>query len=372
MPGEPARFGFQPFFGSCETLAPFFLQLPLSSPRGILSLLMAASRRVTVLGDGGWGTCLALLLAAQGHRVTLWGAFADYVAQLQQTHENVKFLPGVKIPASITMTAQLQEALIQPEVVVVAIPSRYLRQVLEPLGPSPVWRTALTVSVVKGIEPGTLLRMSQLIEKSVSAKRLAVLSGPSISYEVARDVPTTVVAASGDSAVAGEVQELFSTQTLRVYTSTDVMGVELGGALKNVIAIACGAAEGLGFGANTKAALVTRGLAEMARLGTAMGAKPETFFGLSGLGDLVTTCFSPHSRNRTLGEALGKGGSVAQVTERMEQVAEGLTTAKSAHQLSQKYRVEMPITSAVYEVLYQGKSPKEAVRELMLREPKSE
>ena len=332
---------------------------------------MAKSRQVTVLGDGGWGTCLAILLAGRGNQVTLWGAFPDYIAQLQRTHENVKFLAGVPIPSSIAMTADLPKALADAQVIVVAVPSLYLRQVLERAKELP-WGAATVVSVVKGIDPKSHLRMSELIQEVVPVKRLAVLSGPSISYEVARGVPTTVVAASQDLVLAKEVQTLCSTDAFRVYTSTDVVGVEMGGALKNVIAIACGAAEGMGFGTNTKAALVTRGLVEMARLGAAMGAKTETFSGLSGLGDLVTTCFSPHSRNRRVGEALGKGRSVKEVTQGMEQVAEGIVTAQSAHALSRKHGVEMPITKAVYEVLHEGRSMKETVRDLMLREPKSE
>ncbi len=253
---------------------------------------MSTFRRVAVLGDGGWGTCLAILLAAKGHTVTLWGAFPEYIAQLQRTHENVKFLPGVPMPDSVRLTGDLAEALGQAEVVVVAVPSRYLRQVLTRCAGGS-WEKILLVSVVKGIEPEMLLRMSELIRSLLPARRLAVLSGPSISYEVARGIPTTVVAASEISSLAQEIQQLFSTERFRVYTSTDLVGVELGGSLKNVIAIACGAADGMGFGSNTKAALATRGLVEMARLGVAMGAKAETFSGLSGLGDLITTLLLP-------------------------------------------------------------------------------
>ncbi|MBI3318670.1 MAG: NAD(P)-dependent glycerol-3-phosphate dehydrogenase [Candidatus Omnitrophica bacterium] len=332
---------------------------------------MTRSLRVTVLGDGGWGTCLAVLLNAQGHRVTLWGAFPEYIAEMRTTRQNRKFLPGIEIPASVELTSELAGSLKDPELLVVAVPSQYLKGVLEKAAAGP-WGRALVVSVVKGIDPGTLQRMSELIRGTVPARRICVLSGPSISYEVARGVPTTVLAASEEEALAREVQEIFSSERFRVYTSTDCVGVELGGALKNVIAIACGAADGLGFGTNTKAALATRGLAEMARLGTAMGAKQPTFFGLSGLGDLITTCFSPHSRNRTLGERLGKGSSLAETLKGMEQVAEGVTTAQSAYRLSQRHKVEMPITQAVYQVLYEGKSPAQTVQELMLREPKPE
>jgi len=303
--------------------------------------------------------------------VTLWGVFPEYIATLKRTRDNKKFLPGIPIPSSVRLTADLAEAWDGPEVIVVAIPSRFLREVLQRCTDGP-WDKALVVSVVKGIEPETLLRMSELIRRLLPVRRVVVFSGPSISYEVARGVPTTVVAASEEASLAREVQTLFATERFRVYTSTDLIGVELGGALKNVVAIACGAADGMGFGTNTKAALATRGLVEMARLGVAMGAKAETFSGLSGLGDLITTCFSSHSRNRHVGEELGKGASISQVTKGMEQVAEGITTTKSAYALSQRYHVEMPITQAVYRVLYEGKSPQEAVRDLMLRDPKPE
>ena len=330
-----------------------------------------AKRRVTVLGDGGWGTCLGVLLSAQGHRVTLWGAFADYVGEMRRTGENTKFLPGIKLPPELHLTADLEESWDGCEVLVVAVPSQYLRSVLQRCSGGP-WEKALVVSVVKGIDPETLQRMSELIRDSVPAKRLAVLSGPTISYEVARGVPTMAVAASDEPAAARETQELFNTDRFRIYTSDDVVGVELGGALKNVIAIASGAADGLGMGTNTKAALVTRGLAEIARLGAAMGAQEKTFSGLSGLGDLITTCFSPHSRNRRVGEELGKGKTLAEATGGMAQVAEGVVSAKSAYQLARKHRIEMPIVTAVYRVLFEGKPARETVGDLMLRPPKPE
>jgi glycerol-3-phosphate dehydrogenase (NAD(P)+) len=304
--------------------------------------------------------------------VTLWGAFADYVGEMRRSRENVKFLPGVKIPPEVHLTADLAEGWDGCEALVVAVPSQYLRPVLRRCSGGP-WEKALVVSVVKGIDPESLQRMSELIRSLVPAKRLAVLSGPTISYEVARGVPSTAVAASEDPAAARETQELFTTNTFRVYTSGDVTGVELGGALKNVIAIASGIADGLGMGTNTKAALVTRGLAEISRLGAAMGAQEKTFSGLSGLGDLITTCFSPQSRNRRVGEEIGRGKTVAEVTGGLgPKVAEGVTTAKSAHALSLKHKVEMPITSAVYQVLYEGRPARETVRDLMRRELKAE
>jgi len=328
-------------------------------------------RRVTVLGDGGWGTCLAILLGACGNRVTLWGAFEDYIEELRSKRENVKFLPGIRLPDDLELTADLSQALEEADVVLVAIPSLYLREVLNRCR-SAEWKKSLVVSVVKGIEPDSLMRMSEVIQTLVEPKQMAVLSGPSIAYEVARGIPTAVVVASFQPQVAEEVQRLLTTERFRVYTSCDVLGVELGGALKNVIAIACGVADGLGFGANTKAALVARGLVEMARLGVAMGADLKTFYGLSGLGDLVTTCFSPHSRNRSVGEKLGRGMTLHQIQCGMEQVAEGVTTTRSAVALARRYGVEMPIAEAVHRVLYEGWSAEKVVADLMLRTPKSE
>jgi len=326
-------------------------------------------QRVAVLGDGGWGTCLSCLLASQGLPVTLWGAFPDYVRQVTASRKNPKFLPGVTLPDSITLTAELATAVQAADLIVVAVPSPYLRQTLQQVAPP---RHALVVSVVKGLDPETLLRMSEVIGSVWGRQDVAVLSGPSIAYEVARGVPTTVVVASPETARAALVQRLFSTERFRVYTSTDMIGVELGGALKNVIAIAAGIADGLGFGANTKAALLARGLAEMARLGVAMGAKRETFAGVSGVGDLATTCFSPHSRNRRLGEAIGQGQRLQELQAATEQVAEGVVTVRSAMTLARRHQVAMPITEAVHRVLYEGQAPSDAVRELMLRDPKPE
>ena len=314
---------------------------------------------------------MGILLSAQGHRVTLWSAFADYIGEMRRARENVKFLPGIQLPPELRLTADLAEGWDGCEVLVIAVPSQYLRQVLGRCSGGP-WQKVLAVSVVKGIDPDSLQRMSELIRSLVPANRLAVLSGPTISQEVARGIPSTAVAASEEAEAARETQELFTSDHFRIYTSSDVTGVELGGALKNVVAIASGAADGLGMGTNTKAALVTRGLAEISRLGAAMGAVEKTFAGLSGLGDLITTCFSPQSRNRSVGEAIGRGKTVAEVTGGMVQVAEGITTAKSAHALSLKHHVEMPIITSVYQVLYEGRSARETVGGLMHRPPKPE
>jgi len=326
-------------------------------------------QRVTVLGDGGWGTCLSLVLAGQGKRVTLWGAFPDYVRQIATSRQNPKFLPGVTLPASIELTSDLASSLPGAQAIVVAIPSIYLRQTLRQVTPPPA---TPIISVVKGLEPETLRRMSEVIGEVWGRDDVVALSGPTIAYEVARGVPTTVVVAARDGARARTAQQLFSTERFRVYTSPDIVGVELGGALKNIIAIAAGISDGLGFGANTKAALLARGLAEMARLGVAMGAQRETFYGVSGVGDLATTCFSEHSRNRTLGEAVGRGKTLADIQASTEQVAEGAVAVRSAVALARRHHVAMPITEEVARVLYEGKSPKDAVHDLMLRDPKPE
>ncbi|MBI4227134.1 MAG: NAD(P)-dependent glycerol-3-phosphate dehydrogenase [Candidatus Omnitrophica bacterium] len=327
------------------------------------------NQRVTVLGDGGWGTCLAVLLAGKGLAVTLWGAFPEYVREMDRARNNRKFLPDVAFPDALRLTADPAEAIRQAEVVVVAVPSPYVRQTLSRV-PAPT--QALVVSVVKGLEPRTLLRMSEVIAQAWGVRGVVVLSGPSIAYEVARGVPTTVVAAAADPARAERIQRLFSTERFRVYRSADVIGVELGGALKNIIAIAAGIADGLGFGANTKSALLARGLAEMARLGVAMGAQRETFSGVSGVGDLATTCFSEHSRNRKLGEQVAKGKTLQDIQGSTEQVAEGAVAVQSAVTLAARHHVEMPIAQEVARVLYEGKPPQQAVRDLMLRDPKEE
>lgn len=326
---------------------------------------------VTVIGDGGWGTCLAVNLSKSGNDVRLWGAFPDYVKETDRRRENVKFLPGVPIPSAVKITSDTEEAVAASKLVVVAVPSQHVR---ETLGRFKGLRCSKAgfVSVVKGIEVDTLHRMSEVIREVLGDIKIAVLSGPSIAYEVARSMPTTVVAASSDISFARDLQRLFMTETFRVYTSSDVVGVELGGALKNIIAIASGIADGLGFGANSKAAILTRGIQELTRLGIAMGARRETFSGLSCMGDLITTCMSGHSRNRWLGEEVGKGKKPADVIASTEMAVEGYATTKSAHELSKKHHTEMPITNQMYEILYKGKEPRSAVRDLMTRAPKEE
>lgn len=327
--------------------------------------------KVAVIGDGGWGTTLAILLHNKGYRVSLWGPFAGYIRLLDKKRRNPKFLPGVKIPGGISFSADIRPVIQKASLIVLAVPSHFLREVLTKMKGEDI-SDSLILSAAKGIENDTLMRPSEVIKDVLGSLRIAVLSGPTISYEVARDIPTTCVASSENAQLAEEAQDAFMGERFRVYTSADIVGVELGGALKNVIAIACGISDGLGFGANTKSAILTRGLVEIGRLGVAMGAKPETFAGLSGLGDLVTTCVSSHGRNRGFGEQIGRGRKVKDILAGMEMVAEGVRTTKSAFMLAEKHKVEMPITAQIYAVLYEDKDPKAAVNELMLRQKKAE
>jgi len=327
--------------------------------------------KIAILGDGGWGTTLAILLAQKGLNVTLWGAFANYSKIMAKTRKNPKFLPGASIPRQIEVTGDLKKATLDKDIIVLAIPSQYTRQVLKKVKDS-FNSKAIFLSVTKGIEIKSLKRISEIIRAELGPVKLAVLSGPTIAGEVARGIPTTAVIASRDKKIAELLQNIFTTDKFRVYTNKDITGVELGGSLKNVIAIACGVSDGLGFGTNTKAAILARGLAEISRLGLAMGAKKETFSGISGLGDLVTTCISQQSRNRFVGEQIGKGKTLKQIYKHLQMVAEGVPTAKSAYTLSKKYRVDMPITEQVYRLIYKNKPPLQAVRDLMTRRSREE
>lgn len=328
-------------------------------------------RKIAIIGDGGWGTTLALLLHGKGEHVVLWGAFADYVDLLKTRRENAKFLPGVPLPAELNITHDLGEALEGAATAVMAVPSQYMRDVAKKVA---LHHEAgrVFVSVAKGIEIDTMKSMSQILKEEIEPEALAVLSGPSHAEEVARGIPTSVSVASYHEDVARSVQKLFMTERFRIYTNSDLTGVELGGALKNVIAVAAGISDGLGYGDNTKSALLSRGLAEMTRLGVAMGARKETFFGLAGMGDLITTSFSRYGRNRRMGELLGKGMTLEEALATTEQVAEGVKTCVAVEELSEKYRIEMPISHKVYEVLYHHLAPEKAVRDLMMREPKPE
>ncbi|OGW78543.1 MAG: glycerol-3-phosphate dehydrogenase [Omnitrophica bacterium RIFCSPHIGHO2_02_FULL_46_20] len=328
-------------------------------------------KNIGIVGDGGWGTTLAVILAKKGCNVTLWGAFPDYIKILKTKKVNTKFLPGIRIPDEVEITSSLDDAINRKDIVVLAAPSQYMRPILTRLA---AYKTSdkIFVSVTKGIENKSLKRMSEIIREILGEALISVLSGPTIAREVAQDIPTTIVASSQDIAIAKEIQSVFMTDRFRVYTNSDIVGVELGGSLKNTIAIAAGISDALGFGTNAKAALLTRGLVEMARLGVAMGAKKETFYGLSGLGDLATTCISLYSRNRRFGEEIGKGKTLKEALKETEMVVEGVATTESAHELANKNKIEMPITEQIYKVLYEDKDPKKAVHDLMTRSPKKE
>jgi glycerol-3-phosphate dehydrogenase (NAD(P)+) len=338
----------------------------MKSPEGL---------RVAVLGAGGWGTALAMVLYANGHQTTIWEYREEAAYKLDRIRENIDFLPGVIIPRGIKITHQLELASQDKDLLILAVPSHIIRSVSENLAKFYSADGPVVVSVAKGIENDTLLRMSQVIQQTIPAisdDKIVTLSGPSHAEEVSRQIPTAIVAASVNIETAEFVQHAFKNNFFRVYRSQDIIGVELGGALKNIIAVAAGICDGAGFGDNTKAALQPRGLVEMVRLGVQMGANKLTFAGLSGMGDLIVTCMSRHSRNRYVGEQMGKGRKLEDVLKEMVMVAEGVKTTRSAYQLSQQYSVEMPITQQVYQVLFEGRNPKEALYELMLRDPKEE
>ncbi len=326
---------------------------------------------ITVLGAGGWGTALAVLLEEGGHTVTLWEFFADYAEVLDKKRENIKYLKGVKIPAKIRITSDLNAAVEASEYIVLAQPSHFMRALLLRIKKIN-YRKKTFISVTKGIEQKTLMTMSQVIKDVLGRVKVAVLSGPSHAEEVGRKVPTTVVVASRDRKLSETIRGIFFSKYFRTYSRQDILGVELGGSVKNVIAIAAGILDGMNMGDNTKAALITRGLAEMRRLGVAMGASAETFNGLSGVGDLIVTCASKHSRNRFVGEQLGLGKKIDGILGGMVMVAEGVKTTLSVYNLAKKYKVDMPICREVYEAIYRGKSPHDSVRDLMTRPAKSE
>ena len=328
--------------------------------------------RIALVGDGGWGTTLAIVLSKKGYEVTIWGAFKDYASYLDKKRENKKFLPGIRIPKGIKITHDLKNALRDKDLIVLAAPSQHARSVLKKIKKNGFLPGAIFLSVTKGIEMGSLKRISQIIHEELGNVKLAVLSGPTIAHEVAKGVPTVAVIASHDEKIRKMLQQVFINDRFRIYTNPDVVGVELGGSLKNVIAIACGISDGLGFGTNAKAAILSRGLVEISRLGLAMGAHAATFSGITGLGDLVTTCISPFSRNRSVGEQIGKGKTLKAIQKHMQMIAEGVPTAKSAYALSLKYKVDMPITREVYRVLYKNKSPLKALGDLMTRKKKEE
>ena len=326
---------------------------------------------VSVLGAGSWGTALAILLNDNGHNVTLWSVIEDEVNMLLEKREHISKLPGVKIDEKISITNNVEDATKNKDMIVLAVPSVYTRGTAKMIAPF-IKDGQIIVNVAKGIEEATLFTLSEVIEDEIKNATVAVLSGPSHAEEVGRKLPTTCVIGAKKKKDAEYIQGLFMSDVFRVYTSPDIVGIEVGAALKNVIALAAGTADGLVYGDNTKAALITRGIAEITRLGIAMGGKAETFGGLSGIGDLIVTCASMHSRNRRAGILIGKGYSMQEAMDEVKMVVEGVYSAKAAKALAEKYNVAMPIVTEVNKVLFEGESPKDAVRKLMIRDKKDE
>lgn len=329
--------------------------------------------RISVLGAGGWGTTLAILLHHNGHDVTLWEYKRHYAKTLNRTKVNKLYLPGIRIPNEIFITHSLEESTSDQHMIVIAVPAQFVRSVLVQMRKTDFNNTTF-VSVAKGIEKDTMLTVSNIIQETLklSQSQIGVLSGPSHAEEVSRKIPTAVVASSKDNFTAKQIQSAFITSYFRVYSSTDILGVEYGGALKNVIAVGAGIIDGAKFGDNTKAAIMTRGITEISRLGVALGARPETFSGLSGMGDLIVTCMSKHSRNRYVGEQIGKGKKLKEVLKSMQMVAEGVETSRAVHQLATKHKIQTPICAAVYQILFEDKDPTKATYELMTRDMKAE
>lgn len=327
--------------------------------------------KIGVIGAGSWGTALAWLLTNNGHEVTLWSHREEDARLLQKERENKSKLPGVIFQENLQVTGDLKSAVEDKEVLVLAVPSPAVRSTSQKMK-SYIRKNQLIVNVAKGVEAESLLTMSQMIEQVIPQANVAVLSGPSHAEEVGKGLPTTCVIGAKEKQTAEYLQEIFMSSVFRVYTSPDILGIELGAALKNVIALAAGVADGMGYGDNTKAALITRGIAEISRLGIAMGARAETFFGLSGIGDLIVTCASVHSRNRKAGYLMGKGYTMQEAMDEVKMVVEGVHSAKAALSLSEKYNVEMPIIMEVNKVLFENKKAADAVNELMLRMKKDE
>ncbi|GAA6285699.1 NAD(P)H-dependent glycerol-3-phosphate dehydrogenase [Blautia caecimuris] len=332
---------------------------------------MEKMAKVSVLGAGSWGTALSLLLCKNGHEVTLWSALEDEVRMLCEKREHESKLPGVRLPEDMKITADLEDSLQDPDVAVLAVPSPFTRSTAHRMAPF-VKKGQIIVNVAKGVEEHTLMTLSEIISEEIPQADVCVLSGPSHAEEVGKGLPTTCVVSAEKRETAEYLQGIFMSPVFRVYTTPDILGVELGGALKNVIALAAGTADGLGYGDNTKAALITRGIAEISRLGTKMGARAETFYGLSGIGDLIVTCASVHSRNRKAGYLMGKGYTMQEAMDEVKMVVEGVYSARAAKSLAEKYQVEMPIIEEVNKVLFEDKPAADAVRDLMLRDKKVE
>ena len=327
--------------------------------------------RIAIIGAGGWGTALAALWAKQEKKITLWGHNPDRVERIKTTRENPDYLAGAKLSPSITVTSDLA-ACAEVDLIVFVTPSTALREIAQKLRGIVTSSDAVFLSCTKGIEHGTGLRMSEILSEAFPGHRVAVLSGPNLAIEVSRSLPTATVIGCRQADVAESLQQHLGSSRFRIYTSEEVTGIELGGALKNIFAIAAGVSDGFGLGDNSKSALVTRALAELLRLGTAMGGKPTTFYGLSGAGDLIATCFSGHSRNRRVGEQLGRGQSLGEITSSMKTVAEGIPTTKSAFECARRLGIETPIIDQVYAVLYESKPPPQALQDLLERDQKAE
>lgn len=322
--------------------------------------------KVCVLGTGSWGSALGLTLAKKGYEVSMWTLNEEQAKRINKTRENIDYLPGVLFPNNMTVTISLEEAILNSIIIVLAVPSQAIRSVCNQIKPF-IKDEQIIVDVAKGLEKGTGLRLSEVVEEELPNNPYVTLSGPSHAEEVARDIPTTVVVASTNLEVAQKVQEIFMGPKFRVYTNPDIVGVELGGALKNIIAFGAGICDGLGLGDNSKAALMTRGIREISRLGVAMGADASTFSGLSGIGDLIVTCTSMHSRNRRAGILIGQGKSLEETLEEVKMVVEGITATEVAYEVSKKLNVDMPITSAIYSILHSNLNPNEVVIDLMMR-----
>lgn len=327
--------------------------------------------KIGVIGSGSWGIALAKLLYQNGHQVSIWSALADEIEVLKKEHENKEKLPGVKLPEDMVFTVDLQEAIAGKDVLVLAVPSSFTRLTSKQMKEY-VAEGQILVNVAKGIEESTMMTLSEIIEQEIPQAEVTVMSGPSHAEEVGKGIPTTIVVGAKRKKTAEYLQNIFMSEVFRVYISPDVLGMELGGALKNVVALAAGIADGLGYGDNTKAALITRGITEIARLGTAMGGRFETFCGLTGIGDLIVTCASVHSRNRRAGILIGQGCSMEEAMKKVNMVVEGVYSAKAAMQLAKKYQVQLPIIEQVNKVLFEGKPADQAVKELMLRDKKIE
>ncbi len=327
--------------------------------------------KISVIGSGGWGTAVAILLAKKGGDVYLWSWIQEETDRLNRDRENKEFLPGVAFPENITCTHDMGECTDGAELIITAAPSPATRATAKQLSPR-VKDGQKLINISKGLEEGTLLRLSEVYKEEIPQADISVMSGPSHAEEVSRGLPTTNVVASENMDTAKFIQDIFMDDMFRVYTATDIIGVELGGALKNIIALCAGISDGLGYGDNTKAALMTRGLAEIARLGKAMGANERTFMGLSGVGDLIVTCTSMHSRNRRAGILLGQGKSLKETLDAVHMTVEGVNTAKAAYEMAKKYNVEMPIVNEAYNILYNGADARGAVLSLMRREKREE